>query len=720
MPYLFKLSQRVARSRTRALLVGAAAFFAACETGDLSSVNVPTHPSFATTTGAPAQVTDLAAAAMTDTSATLRFTEVDDGLGAPSNYDIRVAPAPLTWGGTAPSVTRGTCTTPVAGTAIGAMRSCTVLGLVTGTAYQFQMVSYRGTLRVNAVFGPLSNVASGTARTPVPTGTPGTVNDLTVVAKTDTTLTLRFTEVTDGSGQPASYDIRGVAGSTLTWGSSAPSVTRGTCTTPVIGTAIGAKHTCAVLGLTPGTTYSFELVAYRGTLKVNAVFGNLSNVVSGTTAAVPTVPAPVATVSVSPATASVVAGNTQQLATILRDAGGNSLTGRTVTWTSSSAAVATVSATGLVTAVSPGSTTITATSEGKSGSASIAVTVVPVATASVSPATASAPVGQTVQLTATLKDASGNVLSGRTISWASDNSGVATVSGTGLVAAVSPGSATITATSEGRSGTASIGATPIQSGQVTYYKTNFTDGTTGALDVYAYGGGSCAKSTDYRDAGSAYSIKCTVPAIPAGAAALQAWFGNGRLASTPKDPSLDQDLFQEVRFVLAPGAAAAIGGTTCTAANASGPGGVMQFKAHKSVYGQAGSAWNGWVMSEIAPCADGNIGLFSEPEMWTLNGTESAWPGTYPSLNEGSVYDVIYRYHRYTAQGCGTTAIWVNGTKVLDSPCWTYMGTTNGSAQGLLFWDGATYLQSGLAPLSVYMLFTQATSYPIGAATASP
>ena len=65
--------------------------------------------------------------------------------------------------------------------------------------------------------------------------------------------------------------------------------------------------------------------------------------------------------------------------------------------------------------------------------------------------------------------------------------------------------------------------------------------------------------------------------------------------------SLDQDLVQQVRFVLAPGAAAAIGGTTCTAANASGPGGVMQFKAHKSVYGQAGSAWNGWVMSEIAP-----------------------------------------------------------------------------------------------------------------------
>jgi len=43
-------------------------------------------------------------------------------------------------------------------------------------------------------------------------------------------------------------------------------------------------------------------------------------------------------------------------------------------------------------------------------------------------------------------------------------------------------------------------------GGVTYYRTNFSDGTTGLLDVYAYGGGECVPSTDYRDAGSAYSI----------------------------------------------------------------------------------------------------------------------------------------------------------------------------------------------------------------------
>src|SRR6059058_2384237 len=155
---------------------------------------------------------------------------------------------------------------------------------------------------------------------------------------------------------------------------------------------------------------------------------------------------------------------------------------------------------------------------------------------------------------------------------------------------------------------------------VTYYSTNFNDGTTGPLDVYAYGGGSCAASTAYVDPGSAHSMKCTIPA-PGGAAALQTWFGTSKLVGTPNDPSLDQDLFEQVRFVLAPGAAAAIGGTTCGSSNSG-----SQFKMHKSVYGQSGSAINGWVMSEISPCSDGNIGMFSEAEMWRNNGHANPWP----------------------------------------------------------------------------------------------
>src|SRR5690349_2857275 len=106
MPYLFKLAQRVARLRSRTLILGVAAVAAACESRD-PTLNGPTHhPSFATSNGAPAGVTDLAVTAVSDTSATLSFTEVDDGLGAPASYDIRFMPSPISWGGSAPSVGR--------------------------------------------------------------------------------------------------------------------------------------------------------------------------------------------------------------------------------------------------------------------------------------------------------------------------------------------------------------------------------------------------------------------------------------------------------------------------------------------------------------------------------------------------------------------------------------------------------------------------------------
>src|SRR2546429_81510 len=59
------------------------------------------------------------------------------------------------------------------------------------------------------------------------------------------------------------------------------------------------------------------------------------------------------------------------------------------------------------------------------------------------------------------EDASGNALSGRVVTWASGNTGVATVSGSGLVSGVAAGSAAITATSEGKSGSASVTVTPV-------------------------------------------------------------------------------------------------------------------------------------------------------------------------------------------------------------------------------------------------------------------
>jgi pectate lyase len=64
-----------------------------------------------------------------------------------------------------------------------------------------------------------------------------------------------------------------------------------------------------------------------------------------------------------------------------------------------------------------------------------------------------------VQLTATVRDTSGNPLPGITIVWSSSNSSVASVDTAGLVRGVAAGSATITATSDGVSGTSIVTVT---------------------------------------------------------------------------------------------------------------------------------------------------------------------------------------------------------------------------------------------------------------------
>src|SRR3989449_7770728 len=68
--------------------------------------------------------------------------------------------------------------------------------------------------------------------------------------------------------------------------------------------------------------------------------------------------------------------------------------------------------------------------------------VAQVAQVVVSPASASDTVGQKQQFMATVKDSSGNVLSGRTVTWASNKNGVATVDANGLGSGVAAGTAT--------------------------------------------------------------------------------------------------------------------------------------------------------------------------------------------------------------------------------------------------------------------------------------
>jgi len=167
-------------------------------------------------------------------------------------------------------------------------------------------------------------------------------------------------------------------------------------------------------------------------------------------------PPAVASVDVSGPTSDVAVGGTLQLTATALDAKGTALTGRPVTWTSVSPTIATVNSAGLVTGVAAGSTAITATIGGQTGSQTINVIPPPVSTVSVTLAATTLRVGETTQGTAVTRDANNNVLQGRATTWASSNPQIATVSNLGVVTAISPGSATITATSENKSGSAEL------------------------------------------------------------------------------------------------------------------------------------------------------------------------------------------------------------------------------------------------------------------------
>ncbi|MCS5703650.1 MAG: Ig-like domain-containing protein, partial [Acidobacteria bacterium] len=64
--------------------------------------------------------------------------------------------------------------------------------------------------------------------------------------------------------------------------------------------------------------------------------------------------------------------------------------------------------------------------------------------------------GENLRVTATVEDQSGNVMSNDTVTWTASDQGIATVSFSGLVTAVGPGTSTVTATASSASGTATV------------------------------------------------------------------------------------------------------------------------------------------------------------------------------------------------------------------------------------------------------------------------
>ena len=149
-----------------------------------------------------------------------------------------------------------------------------------------------------------------------------------------------------------------------------------------------------------------------------------------------TVTVPTGSVTLDKTTLSLAVGETEQLTATVKP---DDATDKNVTWTSSDESVAKV-VNGKVTAVKSGKATITAKCGGKTAECAVTVTV-PVTSLTLDRTTLSLAVGETAQLTATVKP---DDATDKNVSWTSSDEFVAKVDN-GKVTAVKSGKATITA-----------------------------------------------------------------------------------------------------------------------------------------------------------------------------------------------------------------------------------------------------------------------------------
>ena len=167
-------------------------------------------------------------------------------------------------------------------------------------------------------------------------------------------------------------------------------------------------------------------------------------------------------VSLSPTELSLKTGGSSQLTATVAP---STATNKNVSWSSSHTNVATVSSSGLVSAVAAGDATITVTTVdgGKTATCYVVVSdnVVSVTGISLSTNSISLSVGGTQTLTATVTPSNA---SDKTVYWSSSNTDVASVSDGGVVSAITPGNATITARTNNGGYTATCSVTVTASG----------------------------------------------------------------------------------------------------------------------------------------------------------------------------------------------------------------------------------------------------------------
>ena len=164
-----------------------------------------------------------------------------------------------------------------------------------------------------------------------------------------------------------------------------------------------------------------------------------------TVVVVPPPPPPTVSAILITGPTGLTVGRTATLTANPVTAAGVTVPGKTIAWTTSNAAAVTIDAAGLARAVGPGTARLTATVDGVSNGITVVSTDASLVTLTLAGITGPMVVGSTSQLTASGRDSVNQPVAVRALSYRSSNPAVVSVSSTGLVTAVSVGTATISA-----------------------------------------------------------------------------------------------------------------------------------------------------------------------------------------------------------------------------------------------------------------------------------
>lgn len=167
----------------------------------------------------------------------------------------------------------------------------------------------------------------------------------------------------------------------------------------------------------------------------------------------------IAQVLISPKVGSIRIGIPRLMGYVLVDSvNGTIPPGRTVTWRTPDPSILRVNQLGEVTGLALGTGRVIVTAEGVADTSTLTVTRIPLASMIVTPLQVTVSEGQTTQLRATLTDSTGVEVTDRPLEWLTLDPTRASVSQTGLVTAIAPGTVVIrvAAPQDGRAAEATV------------------------------------------------------------------------------------------------------------------------------------------------------------------------------------------------------------------------------------------------------------------------